>query len=130
MLKIAEQVHNRENPCKLEHWTRAGAFMEDIQSQVWLEVCTRWFALANYTQMYHEVEWFFTNIMNPYFGMKYYNREGLIIPMTFDNNDLKLQEAMDFADYRWCVRDQFVAPDLERWEAWRNAALTNPNQHF
>lgn len=130
MLKIMEQVHNRENPCKLEHWTRAGSFMEDIQSQVWLEVCTRWFALADYTQMYHEVEWFFENVMNPFYGLKYYNRDGLIIPMTFDNTNLQLQEAIDFADYRWSVKEQFIAPDLERWEAWRNAALANPNQHF
>lgn len=132
MLKIDQQVHNKENRCKLENWTRSMAFMEDIQSQMWLEFCTRWFNLADYTTLYHEVEVFFSTIMNPYYGMRYFNREGLIIPMTFyeERTDLDLQEAMDFDDNRRIVEQHYPVPNIEEWRRWIDAATRNPNQHF
>lgn len=108
------------------------AFMEDIQSQMWLEFCTRWFNLADYTTLYHEVEVFFSTIMNPYYGMRYFNREGLIIPMTFyeERTDLDLQEAMDFDDNRRIVEQHYPVPNIEEWRRWIDAATRNPNQHF
>ena len=129
MVTIPEQVFVNENKAKLENWTRASEFMENFQSQVWLEICSRWFNLANYTQLYHEIEWFFTNIMNPSNGLRYYNREGLIIPLI-DMKPKLFEEAMVFNDNRRYIEEEYYKPDLIKWEAWRNNAINHPNQQF
>lgn len=129
MVIIENAVHARENICKLDSWTRAGAFMEDFQSQVWLEICTRWFNLADYTTLYHEVEAFFTYKANATNGLRLYDRNGLISPMIFENKGL-LYEPMIFDDNRREVKDVYICPDLNSWEVWRNAAITTPNQQF
>ena len=129
MVTIPEQVFDNENKARLENWTRASEFMENFQSQVWLEICSRWFNLANYTELYHEVEAFFAAKMNSMNGLRYYNREGLIIPMI-DCRPNNLQEAMIFNDNRRVVEDIYYEPNLIKWEAWRNDAIKHPNQQF
>lgn len=130
MVEILEQVFEYENRAKLENWTRASKFMEDIQSQVWLEICTRWFRLANYTELYHDIERFFRELANPTNALKERDaRTGLIIPMIdYTNNGL--YEAMIFNDSRVKVAELGYGPDTNRWEAWRDAALKHPNQQF
>ncbi len=129
MVTIPEQVYINENKAKLENWTRASEFMENFQSQVWLEIGTRWFNLSNYTQLYHEIEAFFINMMNANNGLRYYDRNGLIIPMI-DIKPSNLQEAMIFDDDRRNVEDVYYSPNLIKWEAWRNVAVKYPNQQF
>lgn len=129
MVIIDNKVHDKENPCHLDSWTRAGAFMEDMQSQVWLEVCTRWFGLADYTEMYHYVEYFYSEIANPIYGTKNFTRDGYMIPMTFGKPGL-LEQAMIFEDNMPEVKETFYVPNLAMWEEWRNNAVTNPNQQF
>ena len=129
MLIIDQKVHNKENKRKLENWTRASAFMEDFQSQVWLEICTRWFGLADYGTLYHEVETFFVTTMNALNGLRTYNRNGLIDPMIPYNTSL-VEDGMIFEDTRQQVQDVYIVPDLTRWEVWRNAAAAVPNQQF
>ena len=108
--------------------TIAGAFMEDIQSQVWLEFGSRWFNLADYTTLYHEVEEFFTTIMNPMNGMRIYNREGLIEPFVTYNKDLMITPFELNVNPR--VEDAFITPDLGAWKGWRDNAIANPHQRF
>lgn len=129
MLIIAMKVHNKENKRKLDNWTRASAFMEDFQSQVWLEICSRWFHLADYTEIYHEVEEFFNTKMNSINGLKTYNIDGLIDPFIPYHPGL-IEEGFIYDDNRKIAYDAYVKPDYESWEAWARAAAANPNQQF
>lgn len=124
--------------------TLAGAFMEDIQSQNWIEFACRWFNLADYTMLYHEVEEFFITIMNPIHGLRVYNREGKIIPM-FDvrkGNKISPMEfyakpkyinesglTLEFYEYNH-IEDIYIKPDLNEWKRRREYAIEHPNQQF
>ena len=129
MVTIPNRVYDRENRGKLDTWTRAGEFMENFQSQMWLEICCRWFGLADYTTLYHEIENFFISIMMPTNGLRYYNRQGLIIPMI-DTKPNTLVEGMIFDDNRPNIEKMFVVPNLVKWEEWRNNAVRYPNQQY
>lgn len=109
--------------------TVAGAFIEDIQSQVWLEFCTRWLFLADYATLYHEVEIFFTERVNPIYGLKSYTREGYIIPVTFMNKDL-LISPVEFNIDQPKYPDIYVEPDWNKWKETRDYATQHPNQQF
>ena len=130
LLIINKPVHDKENKRMSDTWTRAGAFMEDFQSQVWLEVCSRWFHLADYTTMYHEVEHFFENIMRSNNGLKVYNRDGLKDPIIFYKPNMLYDPIVITKDDRRVVTDKYIKPDLEAWKEFRNAATINPNQLF
>lgn len=133
MVTIPNQVHDKENRRKLDNWTRASAFMEDFQSQVWLEICSRWFGLADYTTLYHEVEQFFITMMSAAEGLRMYDRQGLLIPMI-DTRPNTLIEPMIFNDNHFGrfegLQDVYYKPNISRWEDWRYAALVTPNQQF
>lgn len=133
MVTIPYQVHDKENRRKLDNWTRASAFMEDFQSQVWLEICSRWFGLADYTTLYHEVEQFFITMMSAAEGLRMYDRQGLLIPMI-DTHPNTLIEPMIFNDNHFGrfegLQDVYHKPNISRWEDWRYAALVTPNQQF
>lgn len=129
MLIIPRKVHDKENQHKMDKWTRSMAFMEDLQSQVWLEICSRWFGLADYTKLYHEVIEFFDTIMNATNGLQAYTRDGLAIPMVFFNKN-RLEEGMVFNDPRPQVADYYMPREYDKWEAWRNHAIECPNQQF
>lgn len=129
MLIIPKKVHDKENRHKMDKWTRSMAFMEDFQSQVWLEICSRWFGLADYTELYHEVIAFFENIMNAANGLRTFDRDGYIIPMTFFNKDSNFIEPMEFYNEKH-VTERYIPRDYNRWEAWRNHAIEVPNQQF
>jgi len=131
-LLLPNKVHDKENPANRDDWSRAGAFMEDMQSQVWLEVASRWFSLADYTKLYFEVIEFFREMAVALNGVQKYTKDGLIIPMidVIDITKNRLYEPMIFNDSRRVIDERYVAYDIQRWEAWRNAAITNPNQHY
>ena len=109
--------------------TVAGAFIEDMISQVWLEIGTRWFNLADYTKLYHEVIEVFSTVMNPMFGLKSYNRNGYIKPIQYQNPNLIIQPII-YLDKMPNNADRYVQPNLSAWEVWRNGAISNPNQQF
>lgn len=129
LMTIDEQVHDKENISNMDNWSRAGAFMEDIQSQQWLEFNTRWFHLPDYATLYHEVEFFFTNIMQAYNGLRYYDREGYVQPIIFNKPDL-LYEPIVFEDTRRTIDDKFIPYDINKWEDWRRHAIEYPNQRY
>ena len=109
--------------------TVAGAFIEDMISQVWLEIATRWFNLADYTKLYHEVMEFFDTIMNPMFGLRIYYRDGIIRPLTRINDNLIIQPLIKIDEIPNNA-DRYIMPNLSKWEEWRNGAISNPNQQF
>lgn len=140
MVKIPNQVFENENKGKLEHWTRAGKFMEDFQSQVWLEICTRWFHLSDYTKLYFEVIEFFKTKMSSYNGLKDIDTvTGLMIPMI-DVAKENYIEGMIFdqnPDKNTFLINPILnnsnsvnIPNLNKWEDWRINAISNPNQSF
>ncbi len=129
LMTIDEQVHDKENISNMDNWSRAGAFMEDIQSQQWLEFNSRWFNLPDYGTLYHEIEFFFTNIMQAYNGMRYFDREGYVQPIIFNDANL-LYEPILFEDTRREVNDRFVPYDINKWEEWRQHAIEHPNQRY
>ena len=128
-LIIDDKVHDKENISDMDKWTRASAFMEDIQSQQWLEFVSRWFNLPDYTTLYHEIERFFTQIANAYLGLRVYERDGTIEPITFDKDGF-LCEPIIFEDDRREVVDIYRPQDLTKWMEWRNNAIVHPNQQF
>lgn len=73
-----------------------GAFMEDMQSQVWLEIGTRWFNLPDFKKLTRDVNNFFTTVANPISSPRVYNN-GMIEPMVFDQPGL-YQSPMEFFD--------------------------------
>lgn len=105
-----------------------GAFMEDIQSQVWLEFGSRWFNLADFATLCREIEWFFTNVANPIYGLRMYDRYGKIYPMTEIKHGL-IETPMTFYD-KPMIEDNYVVADYDKWKEWRNNAITVPNQQF
>ena len=107
----------------------AGAFMEDIQSQVWLEFGSRWFNLADFATLCKEVFWFFTNVMNPIYGLRLYNENGLIDPMNMIKPGL-IECPMIFDDDIPMIEDNFIMPDYDKWKEWRDNAIAAPNQQF
>lgn len=108
--------------------TVSGAFMEDIQSQVWLEIGSRWFNLATYTELYHEVEEFFKTVMNPTNGLKLYERDGYIDPFVYvDPNLMNTPIGFNFTPR---IEDRYVEHDDIKWKGWRENAIANPNQQF
>ena len=62
-IEIPNQVYEHENRFGVERWHRQEDFAESIMTQNILLLCSRWFKLANYKELYHDVE--------EYFRMKY-----------------------------------------------------------
>ena len=129
-LNIEDKVHSKENISDMDNWTRSGAFMEDIHSQQWLEFTSRWFGLPDYTMLYHEIERFFSEIMNAYLGLRLYERNGMIEPITFDKDGLVMEPIIFENDDRREVVDRYIPQDITKWMEWRNNAIMHPNQQF
>lgn len=124
MLIIEAMVHEKENRRNDPRYNRAGAFMEDIQSQCWIEFAHRWLGLADYSELYHEVEDIMSSIICPYNGLRMYNREGLIDPLIPVETHPMYKEGY----ITILVEDQkfieaYYKPDLDKWEVWRNGAV-------
>lgn len=130
-LFIEKQVYNRENPANLDIWTRAGSFMEDLQSQVRLEFATRWLGLADYEELYNDVVEFFTKCMNALNGLSFYNYDGTKNPITFYDNKKKYIQPIEFFDNKLKpVEEKYKYFDVNKMEEWRRNAIANPNQRF
>ena len=128
-IDIPKMVHRFEDKAKTEHWIRSGEFIENIQSQVWLEFNSRWFNLPNYTEMYHMIERFFETEATAIYGLREKTRDNLINPFIYNGG--KFIQPMEFEDTRRHVDESmYNYPNINKWESWRNNALANPNQLF
>ena len=130
MLIINEKVHDKENIGNLDHWTRGGAFLEDVQSGQWLEICSRWFNLPNYTEMYNKVVEFFTKKAIPTNGFRNVNMSTGLKEEPVKSTG-KYFEAIVFEDNRRVVNEKYIPHNLNNeWEELRNHVLEYPNQQF
>lgn len=77
---IDKEIHDKENPFGDIRYDRGGAFIEDIQSHVYLEFGSRWLHLAEYADLIEDVKEYFTTIMMPS-GPLEVSSEGLIKPL-------------------------------------------------
>lgn len=131
MLQIPEKVHCKENRLNDSQWSRAGSFMEDMQSNVWLEFAHRWFGLANYAELYSDIEEFFLNIRMPYNCLRKYDIDGLINPIEVYNNDNILPYIIPEKnnDLINPIQEFHIFPKDLGMEIMYNATA-NPNQAF
>lgn len=142
MVILNEPIHNKENKCKDTQWSRAGAFMEDMQSQVWLEFCARWFNFPRYEQLYDTVIYYFATQQWAYNGLRKYDSEGLynpmpfIAPVTYDDGTYDpmvstnlLFDPMEYGDYN---HNEVPVTPLNKMkvEDVLNALFRTPNQLF
>ena len=129
MIQIPEQISEHENRQKDPTYSRGGQFLEDFQSHVWLEICTRWFGLANFTDLVKDVERFFTTIIMPSRGLRIHTVDGKIMPMFF------MEEESSYPIYPMIfdsdiVEEHFEHFNREKAEVWRKYAVANINQQF
>lgn len=97
MVVIPEAINDKENKFNSEKYTRSGAFIEDLQSGVYLEFCNRWLNMGNYLELYKDIIEYFHNIRIPFDQLKWCTPQGLIIPADVYNKDLNIRPVI-FAD--------------------------------
>ena len=98
LVNIPNKVHDGENRFNKDIYRRGAAFIEDLQSHVWLEFCTRWFHFADYATLYKDIIEYFTNIANPARALKWYNKNDQQIIVRFINEGFK-QKVISFNEY-------------------------------
>lgn len=128
MVYIDDHINEHENRQRDKTYSRGGQFFEDFQSHVWLEVGTRWFNLADFTELLHDVQQFFKEVCMPTYGLKVYDPNGYIDPMYIANGPLP-HVGMIFDDDNIHI-DKYVLFDYNKAMEWRNYATSHPNQRF
>lgn len=148
MVIIGAQIHDKENKCKDSKWSRASAYMEDLQSHVWMEFCARWFNFPRYETLYNDVIEYFTYHKIPCNGfLRKYDKNGLIKPIVFDaipldknglikpiikDDEIRLISPIIFnEDDDYDHNEQPLKQmNLEKVEEILNALSKSPNQQF
>ena len=91
---INEKIHDKEDRFpRMYEYKRSSEFIEDFHSHVWLEFCTRWLHMADYSTLLDDVMEFFTakiNSAQPIIDMTY---NGLVAIQRI-NPELKLPMAI------------------------------------
>ena len=83
---IQHTIWADENKYNLHHFDRGGKFLDDFQSQNWIEICHRWFGLADYGTLYDDIiEYFQTHFS--YQPLNIIDNNGLINGIWFDNQN-------------------------------------------
>lgn len=96
MVNIPNKVYENENKFNREIYRRGAAFVEDLQSNVYLEFCTRWFNLADYATLYKDIIEYYTTKAYSARSLKPYNNNKLNI-LRFINGDFK-QKVISFGN--------------------------------
>ena len=130
MIQIPEQINSHENRQKDPTYSRGGQFLEDFQSHVWLEICTRWFGLADFTQLVHDVEYFYMTFVMPNYGLRLHTSDGKIMPMFFMKEEKAYPVSPMIFDINDTVNECYEPFDKEKAEVWRKYAAANINQQF
>jgi len=112
-VEINNPVHDKENRFNYEHYNRGGSFIDDLQTQSYLEFCTRWFHLGDYLSIIKDIEEYFTKVrisMRPY---RIYNTNGRIDLIQVINPELK-SDAIEFInkDHLRSVIDFYIPSDF------------------
>ena len=128
MIIIPDPISIHENRQHDPAYSRGGQFLEDFRSHQWLEIGTRWFNLANFTELVNDVIVFYTEIAMPMRGLRLYNPDGTIQPMHFCTKPNLPQCVMIFEeDIRTEHYEHF---NFDTARMWRENAIQNPNQLF
>ena len=127
LIIIPEQINEHENRQNDPAYSRGGQFLEDFRSFQWLEIGTRWFALANFTELVSDVRTFFTTQMMPMYGLRTYNNQGNIEPMFFSESQNPTFVMYFYNDDRVENYEKF---DAVLASDWRQNARENFNQLF
>lgn len=70
-IHMPTSLNKNENPFNSEVYCREGAFIEDLQSQNYIEFGQRWFNLAGYKELCEDVDYYFKYIQKPYYDQKF-----------------------------------------------------------
>ena len=62
-IEIPNKVYDHENKYKLEKYSRAGEFVENMVTDNEIEFCHRWFHLANFMELLDDANEFFASKM-------------------------------------------------------------------
>lgn len=136
MVIIAAQVHAKENRQNTDWYSRGGQYLENIQSNVWLETANRWFHLADYETLTNDVEEFFTEVAIPSnYTVHTKNYDGTVDPMYFHGPDAKpFIEPMVFDSdvnrHNNEIGRDYVLMDMDKARRFREHAAKYPNQQF
>ena len=68
--------------------SEGGNFLEDLQCRNWLEFCTRWFFMADYGELIHDVMEYYTEVKNPAQALRKYNYDGTSIGIIRENTNV------------------------------------------
>lgn len=132
MVHIDKKIHDKENRCKDDKYSRAGQFMEDLQSNVWLEFAYRWFHLADYASLYDDVIHYFRNIEMSNRGICRYTPDGLDNAIEFFGENVAykpIQVQRNEGELINCI--QFFQPvPYNKMKEFRENATYRPNQQF
>jgi DNA polymerase elongation subunit (family B) len=124
MVTIKESVNDNENKFNSEKYSRSGAFMEDLQSGVYLEFCHRWLNMGNYLELYKDIIEFFTYHQMPGYSLRWSTPEGLIIPATFHNKDLLIKPAV-FEEGLIKPIQTYIVPKIDNVEVYKEYEFSN-----
>lgn len=83
---IEQQVRKNENPFNNKYFTRAGYFLEDFHSGVFIEFAHRWLNLATYAEIHNEVAKYYEN---NYYFLNSFTRDGKIKIIQQNKNELR-----------------------------------------
>lgn len=78
---IPEKVFENENPYNNDAYDRGGNFLDDMQSQNWIQFCSRWFGVSNFKSLLDDVYYYLNNIKMPFYHESYL-RDGSISPVA------------------------------------------------
>ena len=119
MVIIPDKIHDEENRRHLEHWTRSGAFFEDLHTHNWIMVGKRWFGLCGIMELVDHVNWYFNNILRPT------NMYG------FDNNTTRQYwQPVKFLENGWSPVVFKPVMNNDKVEEFLKYVAVHPNQKF
>ena len=136
-LQLPDKIHDKENRILDSKWLRAGEFMEDLQSHVWIEFCARWFHMAGYEELYDDIIYYYTNIEMPRYPLRPYDYNGMLVPIEFFGDDVEyvqddgIRQKYDYDNHEMMVPIVYF-PEYPEEEAKEFIihATNVPNQKF
>lgn len=111
MIRIPNQVHNKENRFKSDTYSRGGSFIEDLHSGIYLEFCHRWLHLADYLSLYKDIQEYYTTKAIASQGLRWYTPQGNIIPVQFVDKNMKMK-AVSFDSKPSRAVDFYIKPQI------------------
>ena len=92
-IEIPDKIYEHENRLGIEVWNRSEEYSEAITTQNILLLCSRWFRLANYRELIHDVEEYYNMVGRTL----YYVKDGKFLSAEIVS-DNKKPECIEFTD--------------------------------